>query len=88
MRQRPFESTAHSILCIVRELAANAVRHGHATQIRIAGEEHDNQLSFSVRDNGCGFDVKKHLRLIFAKLGAANRSEAVAIALKKQLLKV
>ena len=32
--------------------------------------------------------VKKHLRLIFAKLGAANRSEAVAIALKKQLLKV
>lgn len=31
--------------------------------------------------------VKKHLRLIFAKLGAANRSEAVAIAIRKQLLK-
>ena len=31
--------------------------------------------------------VKKHLRLIFAKLGAANRSEAVAIALRRQLLK-
>ena len=32
--------------------------------------------------------VKKHLRLIFAKLGAANRSEAVAIALRRQLLKL
>lgn len=31
--------------------------------------------------------VKKHLRLVFAKLGAANRSEAVAIALRRQLLK-
>jgi len=32
--------------------------------------------------------VNAHLRTIFSKLGAASRSEAVAIALKKQLLKV
>jgi len=32
--------------------------------------------------------VKGHLRAIFAKIGAANRSEAVAIALRKHLLKV
>ena len=32
--------------------------------------------------------VKKHLRLIFAKLGAATRTEAVGIALHKQLLKM
>ena len=31
--------------------------------------------------------VKKHLNAIFAKLGAATRAEAVAIALRKQLLK-
>ena len=31
--------------------------------------------------------VKEHLTAIFAKLGAANRSEAVAIALRKHLLK-
>ena len=31
--------------------------------------------------------VKKHLQLIYAKLGAASRSEAVAIALRRQLLK-
>ena len=32
--------------------------------------------------------VKKQLKTIFAKLGAANRAEAVAIALKKNLLKI
>lgn len=31
--------------------------------------------------------VKTHLQILFKKLGAANRSEAVAIALRKQLLK-
>lgn len=32
--------------------------------------------------------VKQHLSNAFAKLGAANRSEAVAIALRKQLVKI
>ena len=32
--------------------------------------------------------VKQHLNAIFQKLGAANRSEAVAIALRKHLLKI
>ena len=32
--------------------------------------------------------VKNHLTAIFSKLGAANRTEAVTIALRKQLLKV
>lgn len=32
--------------------------------------------------------VNAHLRTIFSKLGAASRSEAVAIALRKQLLKI
>lgn len=31
--------------------------------------------------------VKKHLRLVFAKLGVANRTEAVALALKRQILR-
>ncbi len=42
----------------------------------------DIAQSFGITEAG----VKKHLRLIFAKLGAANRSEAVAIALRRQLL--
>ena len=32
--------------------------------------------------------VKNHLSAIFNKLGVSNRSEAVAIALRKHLLKV
>ena len=50
------DTTTHAILRIIRELVANAVAHGKATQIRIAGEHHDDRLSFSVTDNGCGFD--------------------------------
>ena len=41
---------------MIRELVSNAIRHGRATKIRVAGEYHDGTLSFSVGDNGCGFD--------------------------------
>ncbi|MBQ3289581.1 MAG: ATP-binding protein [Kiritimatiellae bacterium] len=53
------DSTAHAILCIVRELVANAVRHGAATRIRIAGVAADKRLRFSVHDNGRGFDTER-----------------------------
>lgn len=49
------ESTAHAILSIIRELSGNAVQHGKAKTIRIAGERLPNALRFSVRDDGCGF---------------------------------
>jgi len=55
-RARIGDLTAHAVLCIIRELAANAVRHGKALHIHIAGERKDNGLRFSVRDDGCGFD--------------------------------
>ena len=46
----------------------------------------DKQIAdaFGISDSG----VKKHLKLIFAKLGATNRTEAAAIALRKHLLKI
>ena len=50
------DNTAHTILKIIRELAANALRHGKATSLKIAGAIDDGKLLFSVRDNGCGFD--------------------------------
>lgn len=76
-RTRLLDSTAHSILCIVRELAANAVRHGHATYVRIAGEIHDSTLSFSVRDNGGGFDVGNHPGLTDGHFGLTGIRERV-----------
>lgn len=57
LRQRLSDNTVHLILKIVRELAVNAVRHGHATSIRIAGALDVDGLRFSVSDNGTGFDV-------------------------------
>lgn len=50
------EITSHAVLQIIRELATNAVRHGHAKSIRIAGALEGDILLFSVTDDGCGFD--------------------------------
>ena len=50
------DNTAHCILRIIRELASNAVRHGGASTIKIAGSLEKDKLLFSVSDNGCGFD--------------------------------
>ena len=55
-RERLSDNTAHSILHIIRELASNAVRHGNATEIKVAGAIENERLLFSVSDNGCGFD--------------------------------
>ena len=55
-RAHLLDTTAHALICIIRELASNAVRHGHATKLYVAGDLTDDLLSFSVRDNGTGFD--------------------------------
>jgi signal transduction histidine kinase len=55
-RERLSDNTAHGILRIIRELASNAVRHGGATEIRIAGSIEKDRPLFSVSDNGGGFD--------------------------------
>lgn len=50
------DNTAHAILRIIRELVSNAIRHGQAKNIRIAGGLDNGRILFSVRDDGCGFD--------------------------------
>lgn len=50
------DSTFHALLCIIRELVINAVRHGKATQVDIRGETTATALKIIVQDNGCGFD--------------------------------
>ena len=44
----------------------------------------DIAKQFGIREQS----VKEHISTILAKIGAANRSEAVAIAMRKQLLKI
>ena len=55
-RDRISDTTAHAILRIVRELTLNAIRHGKATAVKVAGSIEGTKLLFSVRDNGSGFD--------------------------------
>jgi len=54
-RRRLKDTTAHAILAIVRELTGNAIRHGAASEVMVAGCIDSGRILFSVRDNGCGF---------------------------------
>ncbi len=55
-RARLSDALAHATLRIVRELTVNAIRHGGAKTIRIAGCINGDLLKFSVSDDGSGFD--------------------------------
>lgn len=50
------DNSTHAILCMLRELTINAVRHGGATSLWIAGSTEGEKMLISVRDNGCGFN--------------------------------
>jgi anti-sigma regulatory factor (Ser/Thr protein kinase) len=56
------DSTAHAILSVIRELVANAIRHGHAKSIIIKGEHDGRRLKVSVIDDGIGFDLSSCFR--------------------------
>ena len=77
-RARFTDNTAHAILRIIRELAANAVRHGKATEIRVAGGIDNAILMFSVRDNGCGFDPDACPGILDGHFGLQGVRERVA----------
>lgn len=55
-RRKIPDNVFHNILCIIRELVVNAVRHGQAKRIKITGTLDKDRLIFSVSDNGVGFD--------------------------------
>ena len=56
-RTKLSDNTTNAILCIIRELSVNAIRHGRATEIKVAGSIDRDRLLFSVRDNGKGFEL-------------------------------
>jgi signal transduction histidine kinase len=43
---------------VVQEALHNCSRHSHATAVRIHVQQEQQHLTFSIRDNGRGFDVK------------------------------
>jgi NarL family two-component system sensor histidine kinase LiaS len=55
-RRKIPDNAFHNILCIIRELVVNAVRHGQAKKIKVVGALDKDHLIFSVSDNGVGFD--------------------------------
>lgn len=74
------DNTALSILRIIRELTLNAIRHGHATDIKVAGCIEGDKLRFSVKDNGCGFNTASSPGVEqghFGLQGVAERAEAL-----------
>lgn len=52
------EDLRHAALRIIREAAVNAVRHGRATCLAISGEFDGKKLTFTVVDDGRGFDPR------------------------------
>jgi len=55
-RSRLSDNTAHTLLRVIRELVVNAIRHGAATSVKVAGTIDGDKLLCSVTDNGQGFD--------------------------------
>ena len=46
----------HNLLLIVKEALNNVVRHARASEVRLRITASDSEVSFSVEDNGCGFE--------------------------------
>ena len=77
-RARIDDSTAHAVLSVVRELVSNAIRHGAAAKIRVAGDFTDGILRFSVADDGCGFDVDAASSVADGHFGLAGIRDRIA----------
>ena len=58
-RDRLTDTGANDILRTVRELVANAIRHGRAGKVAVEGYMDGGTVVFSVSDDGCGFDPEK-----------------------------
>ena len=69
------DNAIHAVLCIIRELVINAIRHGKASLIGISGQLESDGLSFSVSDNGVGFDPTKRPGLSEGHFGLQGVSE-------------
>ena len=77
-REALSDNTVHALMRIVRELATNAVRHGAAKTVRVAGALEDGILRFSVTDDGRGFDPDRRPGLNEGHFGLQGVEERVS----------
>jgi signal transduction histidine kinase len=52
------DSALHALLRITQELTANAVKHGHAQEVKIAVHFNADSVELDVSDNGVGFNTE------------------------------
>ena len=71
------DNTIHAVLCIIRELAINAVRHGKAAHITVRGTLDESGLSLTIADDGGGFDPAHRPGLPEGHFGLQGVSERV-----------
>ena len=76
-RARLSDNAVHTLLRMVRELATNAVRHGKAKNLYIAGALEAERLGFSVTDDGCGFDPENRPGIAEGHFGLQGVAERV-----------
>ena len=86
-RERITDASAHAIIRIIRELASNAVRHGGARKVKVAGSVDEKTLAFSVDDDGCGFDVEHAPGIDECHFGLQGIRERVARFHGKMIIK-
>lgn len=68
-RKRLSDDTAYAVIRIIRELVVNAINHGKADIVKIAGSMDGNTLHFSVKDNGTGFDPESRPGILDGHFG-------------------
>ena len=76
----------HALLRITQEALANAVRHGHASQLAVSMTHRDGHFELTVRDDGSGFDAAAthpgrgltHIRDRAAELGGTLRVDSAS----------
>lgn len=49
----------HNLVLVARESLQNSAMHSTATEVRLSMQLNDAELTISVMDNGCGFDLKQ-----------------------------
>lgn len=56
------DKAQRSIYRILQESLTNISKHARASQVAVAVEKQENSVTFSVLDNGCGFEMRQALR--------------------------